>query len=151
MSLEMWDSSEFFFIHFCGRGSHFPDGHLEVVQECTKIKFSDFSRSLVSYFSSTICSLTVTQQRGILPQLMEESGGKTNAILIKILSTVVVFSDFFRTLVSHFSTSYCSNIIPRHCLVPNNPSYKALGQKSIFLVKIQWMASLTTCSAIASF
>ena len=41
----------------------------------------------------------------------------------------------------HFSTRYCSNIIPRHCLVPNNPSYKALGQKSIFLVKIQTSAA----------
>ena len=37
MPIELWEVSEFFFIHYCGRGSHFPDGHLEVVQECTKM------------------------------------------------------------------------------------------------------------------
>ena len=31
MPIELWDLSEFFFIHFCGRGSHFPEGNFEIV------------------------------------------------------------------------------------------------------------------------
>ena len=38
MSVESWD---FFFIHFCGRGSHFPQGHLGITEECTNLEFSD--------------------------------------------------------------------------------------------------------------
>ena len=42
MSVEPWNLSEFFFIHYCGRGSHFPQGHFTFTEECTDLEFSDW-------------------------------------------------------------------------------------------------------------
>ena len=40
MSVEPWDSSEFCQIHYCGRGSQFPQGHFKFTKECTNLEFS---------------------------------------------------------------------------------------------------------------
>ena len=41
MPVEPWDLSEFFSIHFCGRGSHFPQGNFFVAEKGTNLEFSD--------------------------------------------------------------------------------------------------------------
>ena len=40
MSVEPWDLSEFCFIRYCGRWSHFPQGHFKWDEECTNLEFS---------------------------------------------------------------------------------------------------------------
>ena len=75
MPTELWDLSEFFFIHFCGRGSHFSKGHLSLAAKSTKSAILDFSGSRFIFVTTSISQI-LPYHCCIVCHCMEDIGAK---------------------------------------------------------------------------
>ena len=74
MPVEPWDLSEFFSIHFCGRGSHFPQGNFFVAEKGTNLEFCDsvlvFARWVIWHQEGYYCYIISQMNTYIINKIL---------------------------------------------------------------------------------